>query len=124
MAEMAVLFLQHSGIQYYFRKVIRDVGFARTRALQSVTVESDRSVVDATSSEEGNQAEEKSSELVMNCETLLCCAEMACEMDTFAAINDCGLVYDGGLVVDQVSCYVVLLDHVTPYYALSSLNFL
>jgi hypothetical protein len=40
------------------------------------------------------------------CTALLMCngpEYQSCERDIFAAINDCGLVYDGGLIVDTVS---------------------
>ena len=38
------------------------------------------------------------------CETLLCCMNKQCDADIFAAVNDSGLVYDGGIVVDESFC--------------------
>eukprot|EP01041_Mallomonas_annulata_P004244 gene4244-8440_t len=35
------------------------------------------------------------------CGTLLTCNRMMCNVDIFTAINECGLVYDGGVVVDK-----------------------
>ncbi len=35
------------------------------------------------------------------CFSLLCCNQKYCDPDVFAAVNDCGIVYDGGIVVDQ-----------------------
>ena len=37
----------------------------------------------------------------MECCALLCCSKEQCDVDVFAAINDTGLVYDGGVVVDE-----------------------
>ena len=47
------------------------------------------------------------------CTTLLCCNERRCDFDIFSAINDSGLVFDGGIVVDQV------YFHSTVIYALT-----
>lgn len=35
------------------------------------------------------------------CCAMLCCSHEQCDVDIFAAINDTGLVYDGGVVVDE-----------------------
>ena len=40
--------------------------------------------------------------IMLACLALLCCGNPQCSKDIFNAINDCGLVYDGGLVVDSV----------------------
>ena len=37
----------------------------------------------------------------LECGTLICCSQEQCDVDVFAAINDTGLVYDGGVVVDE-----------------------
>jgi hypothetical protein len=40
----------------------------------------------------------------LSCIALLMCGSkeyQSCEKDIFSAINDCGLVFDGGLVVDK-----------------------
>jgi hypothetical protein len=36
------------------------------------------------------------------CGALLCCSNEQCDVDTFTAVNECGLVYDGGIVVNEV----------------------
>ena len=41
--------------------------------------------------------------LSLPCFSLLCAGAKYCDSDVFAAINDCGIVFDGGVVVDQVS---------------------
>ena len=46
---------------------------------------------------------------IIKCSSLLCCVRRSCDADVFAAMNESGLVYDGGAVVDQVS--VILLEH-------------
>lgn len=38
----------------------------------------------------------------ISCDTLVLCVNKQCDADTFAAINDAGLVYDGGIVVDHL----------------------
>lgn len=40
---------------------------------------------------------------VIKCSSLLCCVRKSCDADVFSAMNESGLVYDGGAVVDQVS---------------------
>jgi hypothetical protein len=46
--------------------------------------------------------------VTLNCASLLFCNNRQCDWDMFTAINDSGLVYDGGLVVDEVSETYVL----------------
>lgn len=41
-------------------------------------------------------------EEVVKCFALFCCSDERCDVDTFSAVNDSGLVYDGGIVVDEV----------------------
>jgi hypothetical protein len=41
--------------------------------------------------------------LSLPCFSLLCAGAKYCDSDVFTAINDCGIVFDGGVVVDQVS---------------------
>mmetsp|Transcript_25436 Transcript_25436/g.42865 ORF Transcript_25436/g.42865 Transcript_25436/m.42865 type:complete len:1363 (+) Transcript_25436:41-4129(+) len=38
---------------------------------------------------------------VLPCCAFICCSNEQCDVDVFAAINDTGLVYDGGVVVDE-----------------------
>src|SRR4051812_38336835 len=49
------------------------------------------------------------------CIALLCCNYKQCDRDVFAAINDSGLVFDGGLVVDAVSFVVYLFACLVRY---------
>eukprot|EP00602_Paraphysomonas_sp_CaronLab_P013359 CAMPEP_0185043622 /NCGR_PEP_ID=MMETSP1103-20130426/43004_1 /TAXON_ID=36769 /ORGANISM="Paraphysomonas bandaiensis, Strain Caron Lab Isolate" /LENGTH=1284 /DNA_ID=CAMNT_0027583819 /DNA_START=406 /DNA_END=4260 /DNA_ORIENTATION=+ len=37
----------------------------------------------------------------LECSTLILCADLQCDVDVFTAINESGLVYDGGVVVDE-----------------------
>jgi hypothetical protein len=37
----------------------------------------------------------------LRCDALLMCTTKRCDVDTFAAVNDSGLIYDGGIVVDE-----------------------
>ena len=40
----------------------------------------------------------------ISCKTLLLCSNPSqCDLDLFTAIKDCGLVFDGGVVVDKVN---------------------
>lgn len=42
-------------------------------------------------------------EEIIECSTLICCTKFQCDVDIFTAINEAGLVYDGGIVVNEVS---------------------
>lgn len=44
--------------------------------------------------------------LYLACMALLCCTTCVCDRDVFSAVVDSGLVFDGGLVVDPVSCFL------------------
>jgi hypothetical protein len=37
----------------------------------------------------------------IECCALICCSNLQCDLDMFTAINECGLVFDGGLVVNE-----------------------
>lgn len=39
---------------------------------------------------------------VIECSTLLLCSNYQCDVDVFTAVNESGLVYDGGVVVNEV----------------------
>lgn len=39
---------------------------------------------------------------IIECSTLLLCSNYQCDVDVFTAVNESGLVYDGGVVVDEV----------------------
>ena len=38
----------------------------------------------------------------IECSTLLLCSNYQCDVDVFTAVNESGLVYDGGVVVNEV----------------------
>ncbi len=38
----------------------------------------------------------------IECSTLLLCSNFQCDVDVFTAVNESGLVYDGGVVVNEV----------------------
>ena len=40
--------------------------------------------------------------IVIPCCALLTATRIQCDIDVFVAVNECGLVYDGGVVVDKV----------------------
>ena len=46
---------------------------------------------------------------LIRCGTLLHCANMQADIDVFSAVNDSGLVYDGGIVVDGVHSILFLV---------------
>lgn len=50
-----------------------------------------------------SNAQSTSQFVKIECATLLCCMRKSCDADVFTAINESGLVYDGGVVVDEVS---------------------
>ena len=60
---------------------------------------------DSTSDQSTTQANPQFVKL--ECATLLCCMRRSCDADVFSAINESGLVYDGGVVVDQVSNWTI-----------------
>lgn len=43
-------------------------------------------------------------EVHVPCSTVLCCGPKQCDRDVFTAVNDSGLVFDGGLVVNPSFC--------------------
>jgi hypothetical protein len=55
----------------------------------------------------------------ISCDALLCCMNKQCDADIFAAVNDSGLVYDGGIVVDDSFCttdpYIFAMGPFTRY---------
>ena len=56
--------------------------------------------------------------VTLECATLLCCIQKSCDSDVFSAINESGLVYDGGVVVDQVRTVAILenIPHISWKY--------
>ena len=53
--------------------------------------------------EVGNNNKSESQNVNIRCSVLLCHMNKTCDVDVLNAINDSGLIYDGGVVVDHVS---------------------
>lgn len=84
--------------QIFWQSAVAEVSLSRNGFLQSVELK-DISVREETKMDAQPPTR-------ISCSALLLCADakyQSCERDVFAAINDCGLVFDGGLVVDLVT---------------------
>jgi hypothetical protein len=121
--ETIALALQDSGVSVYMGSKIVDVKFGNSGVIQSVELDVQRSGRSALEELESDGGETKQSHrtgaqesrktsavslsgngnAVLLCNALLCCGQKQCEADVFAAINDSGLIYDGGVVVNEVS---------------------
>lgn len=44
-------------------------------------------------------------DVTIDCGCLLLCGNYECDIDIFSAVNDAGLIYDGGLVVNEVELF-------------------
>jgi hypothetical protein len=53
-----------------------------------------------------NTSESENIPVTIDCFSLLTCLSKHCDLDIFAAVNDCGIVYDGGIVVNKDFCTV------------------
>lgn len=113
------LALQECGVIVYPGHVVVDVTL-NSHCLQAVKLENkmfipraipprgtgnilkDR-VVPPTDNSGAPKVEPSAQFVTLECSSLLCCVRKSCDADVFAAINDSGLVYDGGIVVDEVS---------------------
>lgn len=42
-------------------------------------------------------------DITVDCGCLLLCGNYECDTDIFSAVNDAGLIYDGGIVVNEVA---------------------
>ena len=78
----------------YLGYEITDVEFSDDLLIRSVSIQEIKN---------GSNDAKTSRPLSLSCGTLLSCADKGCDYDIFSAINESGLVYDGGVVVDQVS---------------------
>jgi hypothetical protein len=114
--------LQNSGVTVYRGHKITDVALSSHNFLQAVSLENkmfqgghEKRNISTPRSDGGSDGAydddvEAGSPYVYTgpqfstvaCTSLLCCIQKQCDADTFAAINDSGLVYDGGVVVDEV----------------------
>lgn len=113
-AEKLVSKMQDANVKIQWGYLLSDISLNRSGFIQSVDLRRrDGDVVTAVApeSKEGEEASvanesvsvvEETGELRIMCMALLCCGQMQCDRDVFAAVNDSGLVFDGGLVVDAV----------------------
>lgn len=129
--------LQDSGIHILTGDCVVDVIFNSHHCLQGVKLENklyNARTVEAGSTVRGGKgcgSEGRGVKALHNsdvtpqystidCSALLCCVRRSCDADVFNAINESGLVYDGGAVVDQVTffyiLYQIVLDHIVRYY--------
>ena len=112
--------LATTGVKICWGCKISEVHLAHTGFLSSVEVKKVNNIssmdeskgesktsIDRTAEESSEQDGVGESGIMLACLALLCCNSQKCDRDVFCAINDCGLVFDGGLVVDSVSNYVI-----------------
>ncbi len=97
---------------------VADVHMSQTGFLNSIELKRSSELVPKAAPRSGQQFnyddahaqhEHKSAEepLMLACMALLCCANRVCDKDVFTAVVDSGLVFDGGLVVDAVSKFLL-----------------
>lgn len=103
--------LRKSGMTIYKGFAIVDVNFSHTGKVASVVlkdknfnekfVEEQKLAGKPRSRTEEKEDGDDGTRLIP-CLSLLCCGPKQCGPDVFTAVNESGLVYDGGLVVDEV----------------------
>lgn len=81
--------LKSHSIQVYFGQKVHDVIFSDGQSVKTLEVVSVKAEADQPHS-------------FIPCNTLLTCNEKVIDFDLLAAVNDAGLVFDGGIVVDEV----------------------
>lgn len=114
------LALHQCGVEIYPGHVVVDVIFSNQHTLQAIQLENkhfdaqspieresisfqDQNGERKDSISDHSNAQSTSQFVKIECATLLCCMRKSCDADVFTAINESGLVYDGGVVVDEVS---------------------
>lgn len=105
-----VQFCQNSNVKIYWGYKLIDTLFSNHGFLSSVSIKDKRfedTVPVSEEVKEGEDYEEPPTTIEyptidIPCITLLLCSKSHCEMDVFSAINDSGLVFDGGMVVNEV----------------------
>jgi len=125
--------LQSTGVKIYWGYAVSEIHLAHTGFLSSVEVKkastmlssdggsstmgesksNSRSILNYSRDDEDDDYDyrpQQEAGIMLACLALLCCSQPQCSRDIFNAINDCGLVYDGGLVVDSVCMYEYLLS--------------
>lgn len=107
--------LDSSGVHVHLGYSMRDVILSSQRFLEGVVINFDPEILpikgplpSATAVsgkdlplDKNVHTQDPGESKTLSCTTLLCCSEKKCDFDIFSAINDSGLVYDGGIVVDQ-----------------------
>ena len=79
------------GVKVHFGCKVVDVQFFDSSPIHSIEIQTIE-----TESRSGD------SESLIKCCALLTCVEKVIDTDLYASINDAGLVYDGGIIVDEV----------------------
>ncbi|RYH29030.1 DUF4821 domain-containing protein [archaeon] len=95
----------------YFKAAIGEVVLSRTGFIQAVDLYEVATTTSVTAIKQETKQEFTPVPQSLSCSALLLCGGseyQSCERDVFAAINDCGLVFDGGLVVDIVSLLLLV----------------
>ncbi len=107
-----------SGVKVYWEHTVVDVALSRTGFVQNVDIKaknpqpSDDAAPPAEDAGEEQEDRTESGGRRIPCIAVLCCNFKQCDRDVFAAVNDSGLVFDGGLVVDSVSaCSPFVFSH-------------
>jgi len=96
LSHVATQGLQASGVTCYFNSKVLDVALSNAKLLDGVLIET----ITEPHPDDLTPKVVKS-EHHLSCGTLLCCTELSCELDTFTAVNESGLIFDGGLIVDN-----------------------
>lgn len=104
--EAALRNLKVSGINVKFGYDLADVQMTKFGGIESVLLKK----IDMVAADGGvvvdPDAPVEPENVTLPCFSLLCANTKHCDSDVFTAINDCGIVFDGGVVVDQNFCTV------------------
>jgi hypothetical protein len=87
-------------VQFGPRGKVSHVGMKSLITRKAAAAKSGRATMGAPGANNESKSDEPAS---LACASLLFCYNKQADWDMFTAINDSGLVYDGGLVVDEVS---------------------
>ena len=90
--------------EYVARQEIKRQQMERAKRWGKVpaTLDSNKIDFDAPENTETDEIASEVVDEVIQCGALLFCNNMQADIDTFSAVNDAGLVYDSGIVVDAV----------------------
>lgn len=99
-SEAIIRGLRSSGVVLHRSSKIKDVKFSSYDRIESVVVEKIPSKADISAAQlSGKELIPEITELP--CFSLLTCNAKSCDPDLFTAVNNSGIVYDGGVVVDR-----------------------